>query len=317
KCPDHPETRRESRQIWKGGKWVRAPKGMEESRVESGDKVELVEAKAAVMLPKGWTVKKEAKSITATGPARYKVPPVLTLTFGADVGDPKAAFPEKEGWSKPEEVAAGGLKGLRSGRAYTEDLIVQVEGVAVLLGLQNGLRARLSCLRMESDAFEPALELVLKTLKVKAPPADYTNTHYGYELNLPKGQLWKHQEDKNHDLHLLRMGNEAVDWAQMTILTGKTDAEKKEVQQIFDGTVAGMKSAGDINHDGDVELSGEKGRIVDGTSLASGGYPIRIRVILVTHKKRLYYLRFSQHEYGQDRSNAGWDTVIGSFRFTD
>ena len=317
KCPDHPETRREQSQVWTDGKWKRAPKGLEESRVEGGDRLELKDAGAALVLPKDWKVKTEGKTVTATGPARYKVSPVLTVAFGEAGGDPKSAFPEKDGWEKPAEVAASGLNGLASKRVVFVDHIARVERVAVLRDRRTGVTARLTCLRLEGGAFFSSLDLVLKTLKVEGPPADYANKHYDYAMDLPKGGGWKHNEDKNHDIHIGHSGTADTDWARMSIWSAKTADEKREVQQMFDGTIAGMKSGGDINVDGEIVLGGVKGRVVDGTSLASGGYPIRVRVAMVTHKKRLYLLQFSQHEFGQKKTNDAWEIVTGSFRFTD
>lgn len=314
-CPDHPGAHRERGEIYRNGKWVKADGEPPVPKVEAGSRVEVPDTRASLVLPKDWKTGTEKAKATATGPDPWSVPPRLTVELGP-VGSPDAAFPEKEGWAKPEKAEAAGLTGLRSRRDEKENGVGHAELLAVLSGSEGGLKVRLTCLAMEADAYAKAIDLVLGSLKFKAPPMDYTNSKYGYSMNLPKGEGWKTGEDKDNGFFLaLHQTSEAVEYCRFLILVGAGEELSAAVSKAYDGALAAMKASGDIK-EGDYTLGGEKGKIVDGTFL-SGGIPVRQRVILVEHAGRSYLLLCTQHEFGVENTKEIWDRTISSFRFTD
>ena len=98
-------------------------------------------------------------------------------------------------------------------------------------------------------------------------------------------------------------------------MAGTPGEEEQAVRETFDEIVASMKSGGDLKAKVQTTIAGEKARFVDGTSLEDG-IPVRTRCILFAHKKFVYLLYFTQHEFGTKKTDHAWDTVTKSFRFT-
>jgi len=315
KVPDHPQIRRAMGQIYSDGKWVKMPKDYTVPAVRSGERKEV--KGASVVLPKDWKIATAGTKLTVTGPAPYATAPVLTVTFSEPIADPKVSFPEKEGWAKPVEVAAAGLKGLRGRRTIAaEGGVERAEILAVLTGPDRGMTVRLVTLVFEEKRNGAAMGLVLDSLKIKAPPSDYTNKHYKYCLNFPKGDGWTWEEDKAKDLFLGHQGGETEDWAQLWIVAGAAGKESEDVKTYANNLLAELKRSGDINKKGEITLGGEKAEFVDGTFLESG-IPLRMRIAWLTHGKKTLLMFFKQHEFGVKRTNDCWDILVKTFRFLD
>jgi hypothetical protein len=311
-CPDHPGVRRENGQAFRDGKWVKAD-DVTSPPVKAGKVGEIGETRGKVAIPAGWERKDAAKSVTATGPNNYATAPVLRLAVVAKA-DPAQAFPETEGWAKPEPVAAAGLSGLRSRRDYVENLIGKVEWLAVLDGSDFGVRIRLTCLECESEDYGAALAVTLDSLAFAAPPADYVNEHYGYQLNLPTPQDDWEVGDSDNQLVRSRRSGDAIDYAVLTVLSGTAGDEADAVKAFHDGMVTEMKEGGDIEKQEEITLSGEKASYVQGTHL-EGGVPVRSVVILITRDKQCHVILFSSHEFGREKDGHSLKTVLDSFRF--
>jgi hypothetical protein len=168
---------------------------------------------------------------------------------------------------------------------------------------------------MEEKFFAPALDQTLESLKFKAPPADYVNKHYKYSCDLPEGDDWTHEEDEEFDLAVVHKGESPTDFALLHVITGDPGEEEESVRGLFQAQKELMQEAGDVK-ESKLTLGGEEAAFVDGTFLSSG-VPVRGRAILAEHKKRVYVVLFIQHEFGQEKTDEVWDTVVKSFRFTE
>ncbi len=318
--PDHPEVRRGLGQIWRDGKWVRSRGKPPTPSLEAGAPVKFTGLRASATFPGGWLTtvtmsgapKDEA---SATGPALYRIPPKISVISGPPVTDPAARFPEKDGWSKPEAVTVGDLRGFRARRQFTEERIDRVEVLALLGDAFTTVTIRLTALIFEEKTFTPAFDLVLGSLKLKPKEADYVNAHYGYAVDIPDGPRWEHGEDDEKDLWITReTQDDALEWCELWIITGNPGEEFTDVEAMFDDAVTEMKSGGDLTRDEAITVAGESARVVDGTLLEEG-VPVRRRMIRLQHGKRIYVIDFRQHEYGQKRSDDAWTTVMRTFRF--
>ncbi|MEN8150189.1 MAG: hypothetical protein ABFS86_10220 [Planctomycetota bacterium] len=315
KVPNHPQVRRAMGQIYRDGKWVKKPKDWEPPTPRPGERKEA--GGASVCLPKGWKVEASAMTFRATGPDPYAFTPVLTVTFSGPIEDPKTSFPEKEGWAKPAEASAAGLSGFRSRRTLPgEGGVERAEMLVILSGADHGMTVRLLTLVFEEGRCEAAVKVVLDSLKIKAPPADYTNEHYKYCLNLPKGEDWSHKESKSHDLTIEHTAGEALDYGSLSIYTGDEGEEMQDVQNSVNALVEILKETGDINERGKITLGGVEAEFVDATFLG-GGVPLRQRLAWLTHRKRVVLFVFTQHEFGAKRTDEAWDILVKSFRFID
>jgi len=315
KVPNHPQVRRAMGQIHQDGKWVKRPKDYEAPTVAAGERKE--EDCVSFVLPKGWKVRStEAEGTVATGPAPYATPPAVSVVFSRPLTDLEAMFPKKAGWEKPKEVSAAGLKGFRSRRTVTEEKIALVEILAVLSGPDHGMSVRLRTLLIEEETNGAAVGLILDSLKIKAPPADYTSKHYKYSLNFPKGENWTHEEDKEKDICLTHVGDDPEEWAQLWIVAGAAGKEAENVKIYTNKLVAEIKRTGDITAEGEVMIGGEKAGFVDGTYL-SRGLSLRRRVAWLTHGKKTLLIFFTQREFGAKVTDIGWTTLVKSFRFLD
>ncbi len=312
-CPDHPGARKESGQIWRGGKWVKS-KDVPSAPVTTGKKAPIPESRGSVAVPEGWARKNAPKSVTATGPDNYASAPVLTIELVAKMS-PAAAFPDGEGWEEPVALTVGGLSGQRSRRPRIENMIDHVDWLTVLSGGDHTVRIHLTCLECEAGEYGKALDVALESLEFAAPPADFVNKDYGYQLNLPKPkEAWSGGSDDPQLLLLTHQTSDPTDFALLMIVAGKPGDDSTAVKELFNGMVEGMKQGGDIEKDEEVTLSGEKARRIQGTALQQG-IPVRQVAYLIEHGGRTYMIHFMNHEFGGAKTDAGLKTVTESFRF--
>ena len=312
--PDHPEARRELGQVFRDGKWVDAGGPVPAPKVEPGERTSLPESALSLAFPKGWTVKVETSRASATGPAAYASPPVLTVEFGPPASPP-AEFAGEDGWEKPAEAAAAGLTGLRTRRTVAEGGIDRREFRAILSGPRGELRMGLTCLALEAEVFAEALELALRTAALAPPKADYVNTHYKYQCDMPKpADEWEFGEDEEHDLVHRRKNEDATGFAVLAVVTGNAGEEASQVEQRFSNRFEMLKAMGDVKRDEEIDFAGEKARFVEATYL-DDGIPSLMRLLRLAHQGRVYLLEFDRHEFG--KTDAGWDAVFASFRFTE
>ncbi len=313
--PNHPEARREMGQVHRDGKWVAAGGPATVAKPEPGEKVEIPETPMSVAFPKGWTLVKGPGRAVGSGPAVYAAAPVLTVAFGPAAEPAADPFPEKDGWAKPAEVSAAGLGGSSSTRDVVRDHIAFREWRAVLAGPRGALEVGLVCLVMEADVFAPAFDLALRTAALAAPKADYVNTTYKYQCDLPQpADEYEWAEDEEHDLFAYRKNQDATGYVKLAVVAGNAGEEADQVRGRFAAKAELLKTMGDVKRDEEIALAGEKARLVEGTYL-DDGIPSLMRVVLVTHGGRAYCLEFDRHEHG--KYDDVWDRFLGSFRFTE
>ena len=315
-CPNHPDARLENGEIYRDRKWVDNDGPPPRAAVRPGERIDIPETRASVVLPEKWKLATAKNRVDAVGPDLLAVAPVLTVALGEKAADPAAAFPEKEGWSKPVEAKAKGFAGVRSRREFVEDGSARVELVAILNGEELGLRVNLRCLARDADGYSEAIDLVLRSLTVAAAALDYTNEHYGYALNLPDSEAFSWEQDEVFDLLVQSRGKKIEEYATLWVVTGDPGQEADEVREAASGFETLLKSSGDVTFEGEGELGGVKGRLVDGTYL-DDGTPMRLRVLTVERKGRVYCIYCHQHEFGAKGTNAIWDVIVKSFRFLE
>ncbi|MCU0727589.1 MAG: hypothetical protein MUE73_17665 [Planctomycetes bacterium] len=314
-CPDHPETRRDLGQAHSKGAWVDVKTPPPAPKLEPGEKATAPDSPFSAVVMKGWAITKEAGRLTAKGPARYATPPVLSITHGPPA-NPPLVFGEEGGWEKPVEAKAGPATGSRSRRPFVEGHIARTEWVAVFPWYGREVVLRLTCLAMEADLFAPAFEKALATLELAMPKAEYVNATYKYQLDRPKPDgEWTWAETEDHDLYMQREADDAEGIAMLSIISGDPGKEFGEVAEMADGLMNSLPAEGQVLKDAEIMLAGEKGRLVEGTTLMDG-IPVLVRLLRVEHRGRIHFIHFTRHEHGKT-TDAAWETILSTFAFTD